>query len=793
LLAPHPDAKVFSTMSNEKRMVLTLVLTVASVWGLQELLVRTGVLPRQPIVDPAAEVAKEDPAKDKGKNKPKDAVKLADAAKPPGAKGDVLPKDVFAPDVSEDKDKEKNSAVLKPGPKLARPEELVLGSDEDDSPAGYHLRLQLDQRGATVLVATSAKYDAEFKENQPRNLGRNPRLKLIDTDPFSEAPGSLAMTLTSTAKAPRPISADPEDTTIEPPKVEAVLDVKLWEVVRDKDDAPAVRTVVRTHPTTKTKVEVQEIAFRYTADDPAVTVTKTYRLWKGEDGFEVELKFSSAKDSKFTYRLFGPHGIPIEGEWYTSTFRDVFFGGAKGNSTDITTRASTEVVKYNGDPSCRLSALPLKFAGVEDQYFATFLQPWPIPKSQEDRLDHDAAPVVFIEDPKAPQKSDVGVEINSRPLQVGPNLDVVHTYKVYAGPKLASALVPYEAEDLASYRKNQWVSIPYAVELAKYVISPLLDKIYSLTQAIAHLFGWKNGNYGIAIILLTMTVRLIMFPLGRKQAMMAKKMQDLQPVLAEVKEKFKDDKEALTRETMAVWKRHKINPAAGCIPALIQMPIFVGLWQSLNNSVALRHSPFLYIRDLAAPDMLFKFPMTIPLLGDYFNLLPFLVVALMLVQTKLFSPPPTTPEAEMNQKMMKYMMIFMAFMFYKVPSGLGLYFITSSTWQICERLMLPKVIANHAKPAVEGGDLPGDNGNGKGPGGNGNGNGKGPGGNANGNAPQGWLGRRLEKLLEEAAKDKTIRNSGKIVGDIGGDREREREREREPERNRPRPRPGKRR
>ena len=124
-----------------------------------------------------------------------------------------------------------------------------------------------------------------------------------------------------------------------------------------------------------------------------------------------------------------------------------------------------------------------------------------------------------------------------------------------------------------------------------------------------------------------MTVRLIMFPLGRKQAMMAKKMQDLQPHLAEVKEKYKDDKEALTRETMAVWKRHKVNPAAGCVPALIQMPIFVGLWQSLNNSVALRHSSFLWIRDLAAPDMMFKFPMTIPFLGDYFNVLPFLVVS----------------------------------------------------------------------------------------------------------------------------------------------------------------------
>jgi YidC/Oxa1 family membrane protein insertase len=205
----------------------------------------------------------------------------------------------------------------------------------------------------------------------------------------------------------------------------------------------------------------------------------------------------------------------------------------------------------------------------------------------------------------------------------------------------------------------------------------------------------------------------------------------------------------------------------------------------LNNSVALRHSSFLYIRDLAAPDMLFQLPFTIPFINaDYFNLLPFLVVALMLVQTKLFSPPPTTPEAEMNQKMMKYMMILMAFMFYKVPSGLGLYFITSSLWQIGERLLIPKVIASHPKPAIEGGDL-GDRGKGPGP------NGSGPNGNGKGDGRQGWLGKRIEKLLEEAAKDKTHRNNDRGLG--APVRESERERERERDRNRPRPKPGKRR
>ncbi len=211
-----------------------------------------------------------------------------------------------------------------------------------------------------------------------------------------------------------------------------------------------------------------------------------------------------------------------------------------------------------------------------------------------------------------------------------------------------------------------------------------------------------------------MLVRLIMFPLSRKQAISAKKMQDLQPLLKEIQQKYKDDKEKQTKETMALYSRNGVNPVGGCLPALIQLPIFVGLWQALNTSVQLRHASFLYIQDLAAPDMLFPFPWgETPWLGHYFNLLPLLVVGLMLVQTKLFSPPATTPEAEMQQKMMKYMMVFMAVMFYKVPSGLGIYFITSSLWQICERLLLPKRAAAHAAQVKEEGgdpDGPGDNG-----------------------------------------------------------------------------------
>jgi YidC/Oxa1 family membrane protein insertase len=240
-------------------------------------------------------------------------------------------------------------------------------------------------------------------------------------------------------------------------------------------------------------------------------------------------------------------------------------------------------------------------------------------------------------------------------------------------------------------------------------------------------------------------------------------MQELQPHLKELQDKHKEDKERLTKETFALYKKHGVNPLGGCLPALIQLPVFVGLWQALNTNFQLRHAAFLWIRDLAAPDMMFRFPWEVPFLGNWFNLLPFVVIGLMLVQTKLFAPPATTPEAEMQQKMMKYMMVFMGVMFYKVPSGLGIYFITSSLWAIGERLLLPKVTHAHlaVAPAVADGEVGED---------------KGPwprggrrGANINGPAPRGGNGAPApakppgrfaqfwERVLEEARKDATYR------------------------------------
>ena len=723
------EAKAPPTMSSQKRLLLFFVLSFLMVYGTQALMERMGLI--QP-PKPAPGVAKQDPAR------------------PAVAEADPRPGDAAKPRAPANAPQA--GAAKRTEPEAVKASELVLGADDDPDPKAYRLQVQLDQAGAAVRQIDSARYDGETADGIPDH---KKALALVRPDAFSRAPLSFATTF-------RDASRPAADGSF--PLGETDHDLRRWEVVRDKGGA--VRRAITKKRDDGSQVEGQEIAFRSTLDDPAAVVTKRYRLWKGEDGFELSIAFDGDKDAKVGYRLFGPHGIPIEGESYTANFRDVFFGQAKGGSVTIATKAAADVVKAKADPEVFMS-LPLKFAGVENQYFTVFLEP--VADGQVEK----SLPFIAYENAAAKQKSDVGVEVVSGPVDVAPGRSASHEYRVYAGPKIASALVPYGASELASYRKWQLISIPFASSLSQNVIAPLLDRIYGVTEWVAHLFGFKDGNYGVAIILLTMTVRLCMFPLGRKQALISKKMQDLQPHLAAIKEKFKDDKEQQTRETLALYKQHGFNPAAGCLPALIQLPIFVSLWQALNNSVPLRHSTFLYIKNLAAPDMLFPFPTELPIVGKYFNLLPFFVVALMLVQTKLFTPPAMTEEARMQQKMMKYMMIFMAFMFYRVPSGLGIYFITSSLWQIGERLLLPKLTRAKKVEFVD------DDGNvqpatliqpSKPPGG-----------------ANGWLSRKLEALLEQAENERTIRNSETNGSGRNSGQERDRDR------NRNRPRPGKRR
>jgi YidC/Oxa1 family membrane protein insertase len=214
----------------------------------------------------------------------------------------------------------------------------------------------------------------------------------------------------------------------------------------------------------------------------------------------------------------------------------------------------------------------------------------------------------------------------------------------------------------------------------------------------------------VAIIMLTVLVRGCMFPMSIKQARGAQKMQELQPEIKKLNEKYKNNAEAKVKAQQELFKKHNYNPLSGCLVFVFQLPIFIGLYRGLMVDVELRQAPLLWegvgwCSNLAAPDMLFEWGWLMPafvtdtpstgllgilFLGPYFNLLPLLTIGLFLIQQKMFMPPPADEQAKMQHTMMKFMMIFMGFVFFKVAAGLCLYFIASSLWGVAERKLLPK-------------------------------------------------------------------------------------------------------
>jgi len=186
-------------------------------------------------------------------------------------------------------------------------------------------------------------------------------------------------------------------------------------------------------------------------------------------------------------------------------------------------------------------------------------------------------------------------------------------------------------------------------------------------------------------------------------------MQELQPEIKKISEKYKKDPEALRHAQQELFRKHNYNPLSGCLPIFIQLPIFIGLYRALMVDVELRGAPLLgpgirWCSNLAAPDMLFDWSgfwdgmgwdwfntgQGIFALGPYFNILPLVTIALFLVQQKLLMPPPTDEQAKMQQNMMNFMMLFMGLFFFKVASGLCIYFVASSIWGVAERKLLPK-------------------------------------------------------------------------------------------------------
>ena len=199
-------------------------------------------------------------------------------------------------------------------------------------------------------------------------------------------------------------------------------------------------------------------------------------------------------------------------------------------------------------------------------------------------------------------------------------------------------------------------------------------------------------NYGIAIIVLTILTKLLLWPLGSKSYKSMTEMKRLQPLMAEIREKHKDDKKMMNQEIMSLYRTYKINPMGGCLPMILQIPVFFALYRMLYQAIELRHAPFfLWINDLSAPDRLFHFSFSIPFMQPPYGI-PVLTVimgATMLLQQKM-SPPPGDPT---QAKMMMLMPIVFTVIFINFSSGLVLYWLINNILSIGQQTYIQKKYA----------------------------------------------------------------------------------------------------
>jgi YidC/Oxa1 family membrane protein insertase len=444
-----------------------------------------------------------------------------------------------------------------------------------------------------------------------------------------------------------------------------------------------------------------------------LTVTKRYELAKLAENertdpdapayhlmLTVTIENPGEGSRKLAYRLDGPNGLPMEGWWYANKIGREW--GAMG-LRDIEGRYFDAAPHQIGAPSIVSGkatpfegANAMAYIGVDAQYFCVAL----LPQTKDEKEHWIASATPILVGPKPDPRTggggrfaNVTARLLSDPVTLAGGKSLTHEYQVFAGPKRPSLLLKYHAPANDAYSLNDFVYYGWFGGVARAMVGVL------------HFFYGIVHNYGVAIILLTVLVRGCMFPVSRGQARSMAKLQQLKPEMERIKEKYKGDNQKQAQAMQQLYRKHKVNPLGGCLPALIQLPVFVGLWRGLAVDIELRQAPLFgnlthWCSNLAAPDMFYDWSWFMPDivnrgmaflvgLGPYLNLLPLATIALFLWQQKMFMPPPANEQAAAQQKTMKYVMIFMSLLFYKVPSGLCLYLISSSLWGIGERKLFP--------------------------------------------------------------------------------------------------------
>jgi YidC/Oxa1 family membrane protein insertase len=236
--------------------------------------------------------------------------------------------------------------------------------------------------------------------------------------------------------------------------------------------------------------------------------------------------------------------------------------------------------------------------------------------------------------------------------------DASYSCTYYVGPKKRQymAKAPSGLEKAVNYGWFDFIAKPLVVAM---------DFFYKYT-----------GNYGVAIILLTVVIKIIFLPLSHKSYKSMEQMKKLQPMMAKLREKYKDDKQRMNQEVMSLYKTYKVNPAGGCLPMVVQIPVFIGLYEGLLNAIELRHAPF--ITHLPFTDIIWLADLSAK---DPFYITPLVMGLTMFLQQKM-SPAAGDPT---QQKIMMLMPLIFTFMFLSFPAGLVVYWLVNNVLSIAQQ------------------------------------------------------------------------------------------------------------
>jgi YidC/Oxa1 family membrane protein insertase len=351
-----------------------------------------------------------------------------------------------------------------------------------------------------------------------------------------------------------------------------------------------------------------------------VTIEKIFTFYPDKYTFDLEVRVVNLSKEILKQSALLSWNQYVDPEAKTSSYDH------DGPISYIKGAVETEKIKKLGPP--KILGPDISWTGYESKYFIASAIP------QQPSLTN----LVISKD----SQNIVSVSLEGPKNIILPGQSGTFQYALYLGPKDYDIL------------KGEGVGLENSISFGswlKWLALPLLT-------ALKFVYHYVH-NYGIAILILTILVKVIFWPLGNISYRSMNQMKKLQPKINDIREKYKDDKAKVNQETMALYKTYKVNPMSGCLPMLIQLPVFLGLYKALLYSIELRHSPFMFwIQDLSAKDP--------------YYITPVIMGATMFLQQKM-SPQPGGDQ--MQAKMMMWMPVIFTFMFLNFPSGLVIYWL----------------------------------------------------------------------------------------------------------------------